>query len=263
MVMSIQYLVFAALLVACIHAAERSIPDKVSAVSTEIRQKRSNLWEPGYRFTSPKEEQLALDGPNIDPALHGMRLLDTVLLASVDGKLHGVNRTTGQLLWSMSNDPDADVPVTFNSLIRTQHSAHDPEREFFIIEPQSGDIYVLPPMASPSDTLQRLPLSTQQIVELSPFSFPGDEDRLFVGSKETSMIILELETGRVKGTINTDKECFWDDQPEDEEDESDASPPKRALRSPVVHIGRTGEFIYNFNFFNLVYRLPIQMDVFL
>ncbi|GJJ16303.1 hypothetical protein Clacol_010600 [Clathrus columnatus] len=231
MAQNIQFFLFVILLIACAQAGEHSTSDKISAVSTGIRHKRGDLWEPGYRFIPPKQEH---------PAFQGLQLLDVVLLASVDGKLHGLNRTTGQPLWSMYNDPDSTAPSTFSSLVRTQHSAHDPEREFFIIEPQSGDIYVLPPMASPSDSLQRLPLTIQQLVELSPFTFPGDDTRVFVGTKETSMVILELETGRVKGTINADKECFWDDQPEAEEEDFDSSAaPKRGLRSPLVHIGRT------------------------
>lgn len=264
MVKSIQFVFFVACLVTCIQAAERNVPDKVSAVSTEIRQKRSNLWEPGYRFVPPTQDQIATEGSGVDPTFQGgARLLDIVILASVDGKLHGVNRTTGQVLWSMSNDPDAAAPSGFGSLIRTQHSVHDSEREFFIIEPQSGDIYILPPMASPTDGLQRLQLSIQQLVELSPFSFPGDEDRLFVGSKETSMVVLELETGRVKGTINADKECFWEDQLEVEEEDSDIPAPKRDLRSPVVHIGRTGKPFMGFLFqaIGLIKSTQITMSV--
>ncbi|KAF8523781.1 hypothetical protein BU17DRAFT_74941 [Hysterangium stoloniferum] len=172
-----------------------------------------------------------------------------VVLASVDGKLHGLNRTTGRVLWSMADEPSlklnaVEAHAAFDSLVRTQHVPEETDREFFIIEPQSGDIYVLPPMASASDSIQKLPFSMQQLVEMSPFSFPGDDNRVFVGKKETSMLIIELETGKVKGAVNADKECFWDRQEESVEEEIDldeldgTKPPKHMLQTHI-HIGRT------------------------
>ena len=71
---------------------------------------------------------------------------------------------------------------------------------------------------------------------------------MFVGRKETSMMVIELDTGKVKGTVNADKECFWNDQQESTEeidlDELDGTkPPKHKLQSPEIHIGRTGVFL--------------------
>ena len=75
------------------------------------------------------------------------------------------------------------------------------------IEPQSGDIYVMP---SPDSPLQRLPLSMAQLVELSPYSISGEDSmKVFVGKKETSLLLVELETGRIKATLSSD-ECPWD-----------------------------------------------------
>lgn len=234
-------ILFLIVLLCGIHA--ELVTDKVSSLSTGRQQKVPGYLPAEFHFAPPGQN---INSLRLDPTSN-LELLDVVILASIDGKLHGLNRTTGQVLWSMADDPGSlqPSPSTFDSLVRTQHSSYDSDQEFFIIEPQSGDIYILPPMASPSDPLQRLPLSMQQLVEMSPFSFPGEEHRVFVGRKETSMMIIELETGRVKGTVNADKECFWDDQQPSSEDidldELDGTkPPKHKLQSPEIYIGRTG-----------------------
>lgn len=115
-----------------------------------------------------------------------------------------------------------------------------------MIEPQSGDIYV---MSSPDSPLQRLPFSMAQLVDMSPFSFSGDEDRrIFVGSKQTSLLLVELETGRIKATM--DPTCPWQgfedlaDPQGIDLDELEGSEPSKVTSSPrEVYIGRTGKHI--------------------
>lgn len=193
-----------------------------------------------------------------------LQLLDIALVASVDGKFHAVNRASGQILWSMSSSGNSGE-LGSNSLaplVRTEHADLDPvhdageQRELYIIEPQSGDIFILP--ASLDDVkapLQRLPFTMQQLVDMSPFSFNGDEEhRIFVGKKETSLLVLELETGKVKGSVTS--ECPWDWDPfgewstksekhEIDLDELEGSkPPRMGPVSTEVQIGRTGASIH-------------------
>lgn len=184
-----------------------------------------------------------------------LELLDVVLVASVDGNLHALNRSTGVPLWSMSSSPSGTVPSSLGPLVRTQHPVHDPDdeeaHEVYVIEPQSGEIYVMP---TPDSPLQRLPFSMPQLVEMSPYSIRGEDDvlKVFVGKKETSLLLVELETGRVKATVDPHSECPWDpfedisrqsehDIDLDELEESDE--PRRSLPTTEVFIGRTGEFL--------------------
>lgn len=178
-------------------------------------------------------------------------LLDIVLVASVDGKFRALNRTSGQTLWAMSSlpsKPGTSVPSTLGPLVRTVHQDYDPEvmdegsvHETYIIEPQSGDIYV---MTTPSSPLQRFPYSMSELVDLSPFSPPSPEDRrVFVARKETSLLLVELETGKIKATLNS--ECPWDpveDVLPIEHDNEDAEESKyRSQPATEVFIGRTGQ----------------------
>ncbi|KAJ7625015.1 hypothetical protein DFH06DRAFT_1339801 [Mycena polygramma] len=137
-----------------------------------------------------------------DP-LQESQLLDIVLVASVDGTIHALNRSTGHALWPIS-DKSASQP-TLAPLVRASRIHHDSDgrafQETYIVEPQSGDIYV---MATPSSPLKRFPFSIPELVDMSPFSFADAGDhRVFVGSKETSMLVVELETGKIKATAGS------------------------------------------------------------
>ena len=156
-----------------------------------------------------------------------LEILNVVLVASVDGKFHALNRTTGGKLWSMPSSPPPraspsssdhgpvqPVPSILGPLVSTKHLDVDPDidddpfaHETYIVEPQSGDIYVTS-SNSPTAPLQRLPFSMSQLVDMSPFSFGEADGRIFVGRKKTSILLIELETGRVKAVLDT--ECPWD-----------------------------------------------------
>lgn len=179
--------------------------------------------------------------------------LNIVLLASIDGNLHALNRSTGTVLWSMSSNSPNSLSA-LGPLVRTQQAiilgdeSDDSQQEYYVIEPQSGDIYV---MSSKSEPLQRLPFSMATLVDMSPFSFSGEEDsKVFVGRKETSLLLIELETGRIKQTISS--ECPWneyedpfEDLKEAEEeldyDEQDGVNPPKPRKPIEVFVGRTGE----------------------
>jgi serine/threonine-protein kinase/endoribonuclease IRE1 len=183
-----------------------------------------------------------------------LKLLDVVLLASVDGKFHALNRTSGRLLWSMSSSSTDAVPSILAPLVRTTHVDTDPEliddenpnQDIYIIEPQSGEIYVS--SSSPTSRLKRLPLTMSQLVDMSPFTFSDDVDtQIFFGKKETSLLLIDLETGKVKTTLSS--ECPWDpfedlhDNPNesDMDDLNDLDGTSPSKTKPMeVYIGRTG-----------------------
>ncbi|KAJ6591077.1 hypothetical protein DFH09DRAFT_192933 [Mycena vulgaris] len=211
------------------------------------------------------------ESPNPDP-LGDSELLDIVLVASVDGKFHALNRTTGHTLWSMASFvPSSSKSVSRGStlapLVRTSHIDHDPDltddgayQETYIIEPQSGDIYV---MATPSSPLQRFPFSMSELVDMSPFSFQAaDDHRVFVGRKETSLLVVELETGNIKATI--DSECPWDPfedlrDGEDELDLDELDGTKPQMSKPTeVFIGRTDYHITIHTRPSNKHRIPVQ-----
>ncbi|KAG8950157.1 bifunctional endoribonuclease/protein kinase ire1 [Tulasnella sp. 424] len=187
-----------------------------------------------------------------------LKLMDVVLLASVDGRFHALNRTTGRMLWSMDQPiANPQVAVTnLKELVLTQHGGLRTTNEFslddfdddpaitetYIIEPQSGAIFVSPADSKREDPLQRLPFTMQQLVDMSPLRI---DHRTFVGKKRTSLITLDLASGELVEVLDPEQQCSWGDQPtrkrffqskdEDLLDELDPPGADRAL----VHIGRT------------------------
>ncbi|KAK2460776.1 hypothetical protein APHAL10511_007246 [Amanita phalloides] len=194
-----------------------------------------------YRFSPPHAS------PSSDK-LTDHDLLDIVLVASVDGKLHALNRTTGDPLWSISSfsspiPSNTSLPPPLIPLVRTDHVEYDLDltdesdiQETYIIEPQSGAIFV---MTNPSSPLKRFPLTMSELVDLSPNSFWGEEGtRTFTGRKETSFLLIELETGKIKATVNN--ECPWDPYGDFANEDVDLDELEGSKASPTeLFIGRT------------------------
>lgn len=240
-----------------IQNAKHGIGNTITDLSTRVRRNS------GYSFGIGAGEEQQTE------------LLDIVLVASVDGRLHALNRTSGVPIWSMSSSLNGEVPATLGPLIRTQHPKIDPDlvdensddQEVYVIEPQSGEIYV---MSKPDAPLQRLPFTMPQLVDMSPFSFSGEGDnRVFVGRKETALLLVELETGRVKATL--DSECPWDpfedlasENAQDEDldlDELEGSKPPK-YKPTEVFIGRTGKYRGNLVALSIYLFIPIQTTIF-
>lgn len=239
----------------------------------QLSRDNGRRWlQDGVVRASPikKPEDLAFEPPtrphpstapdNADvELLNGLRLLDTVLLASIDGRFHAVNRTNGRPIWSMEDDAElAPSQGILHNLVRTDHNLQSIDtleqdnKELYIIEPQSGDIFILDPDTDdgastslrpfsllllthtfPIEPLRRLPYTVPQLVELSPFSF-DDPNRVFVGKKETSIIEVDIDEGIVKSVMSGTND--WLHEGEDDSDDDGWS---RAAKR-IVQIGRTG-----------------------
>jgi serine/threonine-protein kinase/endoribonuclease IRE1 len=133
-----------AIAVACLADGILPIRGNSNTLSTNVKSHRQQYAE---RFAPPSQTQL-----------DDHQLLDIVIVASVDGKLHALNRSSGQALWSMSTASTASVPSALAPLVRTSHIENDPDvtdddsrhQELYVIEPQTGDIYVMATPTSPS-----------------------------------------------------------------------------------------------------------------
>ncbi|KAG8859750.1 bifunctional endoribonuclease/protein kinase ire1 [Tulasnella sp. 330] len=233
-----------------------------------------------------KYETDGLSSPALRP--HPLRsdeldLLDTVLLASVDGRFHGLNRTTGRLVWTM--EAPSSHPMNLQDLVRTEHTGlrggtaavdvdsqegHHLPFETYIIEPQSGNIFLNPADAKRDDPLQRLPFSMSQLVDMSPFRF--DDQRTFVGKKRTSLISLDLRSGEVLEILDPEQ-CSWGDERHGASRRNVLSKEEELLEEledpidrTIVHIGRTDYHVSVFSRGRIIQNLtysaygPNNMD---
>ncbi|KAH9819103.1 IRE protein kinase [Melampsora americana] len=135
-------------------------------------------------------------------------LSNLVLVTTLDGKLHGLDRNTGKWNWTL-NDPSQKTEGLIDlASVQSNHHLHqfnpNDQSEIYAIEPHNdGDLYVLS-RSSNSSKLQKLPLSVSQLVNLSPFTFPSDSSKMFVGKKDTNLIGIDLKNGQVVGVLKAD-----------------------------------------------------------
>ncbi|GAA5935032.1 hypothetical protein JCM3775_004680 [Rhodotorula graminis] len=130
--------------------------------------------------------------------------------------------------------------------------------ETYIIEPTgAGDIYVY---SRSTGGLDKLPLSMQELVALSPFRFPGDASRMFSASKNTKFVGVDLKTGRLVGVFGSNAGwCEWDDADElmtggravekDYEEDIDQRP------HDLLYMARTE---YHLSIYDTTSALPLQ-----
>ncbi|WWC61241.1 uncharacterized protein I303_103822 [Kwoniella dejecticola CBS 10117] len=165
-------------------------------------------------------------------------VLPFVIISTIDGSLHAVERDTGKIKWSLK---DGVEPLVGGGI---RGKGNDEE---YIVEPLSGSLYVFEDEdGNPQDTtkegrtpkIRKLPLSVEQLIELSPFTFPHSPSRVFTGSKHTSLLTLDLRTGQQLdcfksfGTNNSHCVC------ENEELLDDLEGSNRSNRD-LLFVGRT------------------------
>lgn len=142
------------------------------------------------------------------------------LVATIDGQLHGLERTTGEWKWSLHAENNSFVPSpliktnTSNSNLAPAASA----QETYILEPVSGgNIYIHQRNAG---STVKLPLTLAELVDESPFVFPASapgtnpdhqpDDKMYVGSRSTSLVGVDLASGRLVGEFGQSNGwCEW------------------------------------------------------
>ncbi|GAA5832713.1 hypothetical protein JCM11251_005732 [Rhodosporidiobolus azoricus] len=203
-----------------------------------------------FRFNAPQQETVHKTQGVEDDVDDGFELSPLVLAVTVDGQVHALNRDTGQWKWTLHDDGGLAAgrrtrnrsdkayggplvrsvsrrkkPATAGGasagsgranetgVVPAEPDEDDDNDETYIIEPSgSGDIYVY---SRSTGGLDKLPLSMQELVALSPFRFPGHESRMFSASKHTRFVGVDLRTGRLVGVFGSNAGwCEWDETDE-------------------------------------------------
>ena len=178
-----------------------------------------------------------------EETLGTLALSPIVLAVTVDGHVHGIQRTTGQWLWTLHDDGGAGAGPSsggagssrlegtnplVSPLVRSRTRRTTPstssgrlsndtglsapdvvDEEMYVIEPAGqGAIYLY---TKSDGAIQKLPLTMQELVNLEAFTFPTDDSRMFVGRKESKLVGVDLRTGRLVGVFgNGNGWCEWD-----------------------------------------------------
>lgn len=181
--------------------------------------------------------------PSARPAsVSDLVLANTVIVTTVEGGLYALDRETGKQLWSLSPHSSHESDSLLRPLVTALYGKEQKSfaeiaqsgRAFssplsdssplletggiYIVEPSSaGDIYVLSSTHAKdaasgepgSVQLDKLPLTLPQLVELSPFSFAGDDSRVFVGQKQTTLVELNIQTGELGAIFGGRQAGVW------------------------------------------------------
>ncbi|WVO12775.1 hypothetical protein L204_100383 [Cryptococcus depauperatus] len=154
-----------------------------------------------------------------------------VLVSTVDGALHAVDRRTGEEKWIL----DEGEPLVGGRMRGNME-------EEFIVEPLSGSLYAFEEQEGERPKMRKLPLSVEQLIELSPFTFPDHPSQIFTGSKHTSLISIDLRNGEQIDCFSPSALNFsqFDDSAVCENEELDELERGKAL-SPqdTLFVGRT------------------------
>lgn len=114
----------------------------------------------------------------------------------------------------------------------------------YVVDPSAGQVYVL---SSSSDSqgrartlLSKLPLSLPQLVELSPFSFPGDNSRVFAGHKSTSLVEIDVRSGKIGAVFGGQDAGVWCNSPVMQGSDNAECNDDGDSKEEWAYIGRTG-----------------------
>lgn len=186
--------------------------------------------------------------------LADLELAPVLVVTTVDGSVYGMDRPSGQVLWTLESQSDRAPRKPLVSTMYGTRSLEDLARAarvdndptlmralqgdgLYIVEPsRDGDLYLLRlPAGASRPQLEKLPFTLPQLVALSPFSLSSDDTRIFVAEKHTSLVELNVFTGRVRAVYSSRAVPPPLQAPDWRASDADDD----ALESPWVYMSRT------------------------
>jgi serine/threonine-protein kinase/endoribonuclease IRE1 len=128
-------------------------------------------------------------------SINDCKLTDLLLVSDIDGNLHGIERNSGTLLWTLP----IDDPLV---RIQTNNSGVEPNILWFVEPYQDGSLYYF----TPKFGLNKLPTSIKDLVLESPFSLSGD-DKIYTGTRKTALYSINIRTGEIKSSFGNEDIC--------------------------------------------------------
>uniref|UniRef100_A0A669BR24 Serine/threonine-protein kinase/endoribonuclease IRE1 n=1 Tax=Oreochromis niloticus TaxID=8128 RepID=A0A669BR24_ORENI len=147
---------------------------------------------------------LSLEGKLVG-GVRSVTLPESLLFVStLDGSLHAVSKQTGDIKWTLREDPIIQVPVYLTE-------------PGFLPDPNDGSLYVLG--GKHKEGLMKLPFTIPELVQAAPCR--SSDGILYTGKKQDVWFVVDPETGEKQTSLTTST--------------SDSICPN----SPLLYIGRT------------------------
>uniref|UniRef100_A0A4W4GET9 Serine/threonine-protein kinase/endoribonuclease IRE1 n=1 Tax=Electrophorus electricus TaxID=8005 RepID=A0A4W4GET9_ELEEL len=125
-----------------------------------------------------------------------------LFVSTLDGSLHAVSKQTGDIKWSLKEDPIIQVPVFLPG---------------FLPDPSDGSLYVLG--GKHKEGLMKLPFTIPELVHSSPCR--SSDGMLYTGKKQDTWFVVDPQTGEKQTSLTT------------------ASSDSICPSAPLLYIGRT------------------------
>ncbi|KAM8960391.1 serine/threonine-protein kinase/endoribonuclease IRE2 [Pelodytes ibericus] len=127
-----------------------------------------------------------------------------LFVSTLDGSLHAVSKRTGEVVWTLKDDPVIQVPLYVSE-------------PAFLPDPSDGSLYILG--GRNKEGLMKLPFTIPELVQSSPCR--SSDGILYTGKKQDSWFVVDPKSGEKQTTLSTES--------------SEGLCPS----SPLLYIGRT------------------------
>ncbi|CAG8458080.1 1394_t:CDS:2 [Funneliformis mosseae] len=148
------------------------------------------------QFRPPFYKRLVSEEVKALPPKLNLSPINLVLISTLDGNLHGVDRYTGQIIWSLKGAAEGSLIRTYTRSSTKQHNVTRNKEE-------NNDI------VRDGDNDDKFPYTVKYLVMNSPFR-SADGKIFIVGSKSTKFLAIDPATGKILQFFSSDgveKEC--------------------------------------------------------
>nr|XP_020469986.1 serine/threonine-protein kinase/endoribonuclease IRE1-like isoform X2 [Monopterus albus] len=135
-----------------------------------------------------------------------------LFISTLDGSLHAVSKQSGDIKWTLQEDPIIQVPVYLT----------EPD---FLPDPNDGSLYVL--SGKQKEGLMKLPFTIPELVQSAPCR--SSDGILYTGKKQDVWFVVDPETGEKQTSLTT------------------SSSESICPNTPLLYIGRTEYMVTMFD----------------
>lgn len=131
-------------------------------------------------------------------SLQDWQVEDIILLATVDGKLHGRDRTTGTKRWALQINDDRPMVETIHHRHNKSLDENGLEQEdpLWIVEPsQDGNIYIYAPNSGLG--MQKLGFTVKELADMAPYASEGPPAVAYTAEKKNYLYTIDAATGEI------------------------------------------------------------------
>ncbi|CAG0913576.1 unnamed protein product [Notodromas monacha] len=163
---------------------------------SQCRAVKQELSHPSFRrvrtedkdFTAVQNSRKDSPCSDSDILLDDRRLIahpDPLIISTLDGELHAISRETGNILWTVKNDPVLRMPPVGNGGARNQVN--------MLPNPKDGSLYVINNSPDAKEPIRKLQFTIPELVSASPTR--SSDGILYMGKKVDRWMALDSRTG--------------------------------------------------------------------